>query len=94
VKPDIYQLIAKSIAELVMYGISIFAVLQGWKLFIQEKSVGKTAINKIKEDYNTLRKELEDYKKDHEEMKDNIEHIESQYEKLIEKILNNFPFNK
>lgn len=93
-KPNLTEQIVDALVKLLMFGISVFAVIQGLQIFFKERSVGKTAMNKLKEEHKIVRQELEAYKKEHAEMREDIEHIESKYEKLIEKILNNFPFNK
>ena len=77
-----------------MFFGTMLTVLAGARIFFKEQSVGKTALNKLKAEHAKVREELEAFKKEHAELREDVEHVEDKYEKLIEKILNNFPFNK
>ena len=93
-KPNLSEQIVDAIVKILMFGISALAVIQGVQIYFKERSVGKTAINQLKEEHAKVREELEAFKKEHAELREDVEHVEDKYEKLIEKILNNFPFNK
>lgn len=77
-----------------MWAITAFALVQAVLAFAKERSVGKTALNKLKEQHESIRKEFEELKREHTDLSEDISEIQKQYERLIEKILNNFPFNK
>lgn len=93
-KQTLSELIVSSVTTLLMLAISAFAFVSGVRSFFKERSVGESAMNKLKEEHAKVREELEAFKKEHAELREDVEHVESKYEKLIEKILNNFPFNK
>lgn len=86
--------IIEGVVKLGMWAISAFALIQAIQVFYKERSVGKTAIGKLKDEHATIKKEFEELKREHEELSEDIESIQSKYEKLIEKILNNFPFKQ
>lgn len=86
--------IINGIVQLGTMGISAFAFVQAVQAFFKERSLGKTALVKLKEEHAAIRKEVEELKKEHSELSDEILGVQSKYEKLIEKMLNNFPFKQ
>lgn len=86
--------IINGVVQLGMWGISAFAVIQGLQIFFKERSIGKTALLKLKEEHEVTKKEVEQIKKDHGELSEEIQSVQSKYEKLIEKMLANFPFKQ
>lgn len=91
------QQIDKIIDGLVQLGtmaISAFAFVQGVKEFFKERSVGRAALIKLGEEHAAIKREVEELKKDHSELSEEILSVQSKYEKLIEKMLNNFPFKQ
>jgi predicted nucleic acid-binding Zn-ribbon protein len=80
--------------KLLMWAISAFAIIQAVQVFYKERSVGKTALGKLKDEHASIKKEFEELKRDHTELSEDIASIQTKYEKLIEKILNNFPFKQ
>ena len=92
--PQQIDKIIEGLVKLGMWAISAFALIQAVQVYYKERSVGKTALGKLKDEHTSIKKEFEDLKKEHEELSEDIESIQSKYEKLIEKILNNFPFKQ
>ncbi len=91
-KPELIEKIINGVVQLGMWGISAFAVIQGVQAFFKERSLGTTALRKLNDEHVTIKKEFDELKRDHQELSDDIESIQEKYERLIEKILNNFPF--
>lgn len=93
---DIFRMI------LLYYG-SLAAVIIAVGTISKERSVGKTALNKQKEEHAKLKTQLMDehakvkseidaMKREHSDLRGDVERVEGKYENLIQKILNNFPF--
>ena len=93
-KTEIAEKIIQAAVQLGMWVISAFALIQGVQLYFKERSLGRSALDKLNAEHAVIKKEFEDLKKDHQELSEDIASIQSKYERLIEKILNNFPFNK
>jgi hypothetical protein len=93
-KPEQIDKIINGVVQLGMWGISAFALVQGVQVFFKERSIGKTALHKLKEEHAIVKKEIEELRKDHSELSEEILSVQSKYEKLIEKMLNNFPFKQ
>ena len=93
-KSDLIEKIINGAVQLGMWSISAFAVIQGVTVFFKERSIGKTALGKLKEEHENIRKEFDELRKEHTDLSEDIASIQAKYERLIEKILNNFPFNK
>lgn len=92
--PQQIDKIIDGIVQLGTMAISAFAFVQGLREFFKERSIGKTALLKLREEHATIKKEVEELKRDHVEMSEEILNVQSKYEKLIEKMLNNFPFKQ
>ena len=93
-KPETIDKIIQGVVQLGTLGISAFAFVQAVREFFKERSIGKTALMKLKEEHAAIKKEVEDLKKDHSDLSEEILSVQSKYEKLIEKMLNNFPFKQ
>lgn len=93
-KAELAEKIILAVVQLGMWGISAFAFIQAVQVFFKERSIGKTALNKLKDEHASIKKEFEDLKKEHTELSEDIASIQGKYERLIEKILNNFPFKQ
>lgn len=93
-KPDYIEKIIDAVTKLLLWAISAFALVQAAMQFAKERSVGKTAIDKLKEEHSSIKKEFEELKKEHTDLSEDIASIQAKYERLIENILKNFPFNK
>lgn len=93
-KVELAQQIIDGVIKLGMLAISAFAFVSAVQSFFKERSIGKTALHKVKEEHEAIKREVEQLKKDNVEKAEDIAHIESKYEKLIASILNNFPFKQ
>jgi hypothetical protein len=93
-KPEHIEKIINGAVQLGMWGISAFALVQGIQIFFKERSIGKSALLKLKDEHATIKKEVEELRRDHSELSEEILSVQSKYEKLIEKMLNNFPFKQ
>lgn len=80
--------------QLLMWAITVFGLIQVWQVYWKERSLGKSAVVKMKEEHAAIKKEVEELRKDHSELSEEILSVQSKYERLIEKMLNNFPFKK
>jgi hypothetical protein len=93
-KPEHVDKIINISGQVCMWAITVFGLIQAFQIFFKERSVGKTALMKLKEEHEAVKKEVEDLRKDHTELSEEILSVQSKYEKLIEKMLNNFPFKQ
>lgn len=98
-KTDIWAQIIDAVKMLLLFAISMFGLVKAAESYNKERSLGKSAIDKMKTDNEQVRKELNDIKsefdryiKNHSEIKEDLDIIKRKYDRLIEKILNNFPF--
>jgi hypothetical protein len=94
VKSDLIEKLINGAVQLGMWAISAFAVIQAAQVFFKERSLGKTALGKLKDEHDSIRKEFDELKKEHTDLSEDIASIQDKYERLMEKILSNFPFNK
>jgi uncharacterized protein YlxW (UPF0749 family) len=86
--------IINGIVQLGTLGISAFAFVQAVREFFKERSIGRSALLKLKEEHASIKKEVEDLKREHGNLSEEIMSIQGKYEKLIEKMLANFPFKQ
>jgi seryl-tRNA synthetase len=77
-----------------MWGITIFGLIQVWQGYWKERSLGKSVVIKMKEEHAAIKKEVEELRKEHSELSDIIDGAIARYEKLIEKMISNFPFKQ
>ena len=91
-KADIIEKIIQAILQLGTLGISAFAFVSAVHAFVKERSVGKTALNKLKEEHEIIKRDVDILKRENAEKAEDISAVQKQYERLIEKILSNFPF--
>jgi chromosome segregation ATPase len=93
-KPETIDKIIQGVVQLGTLGISAFAFVQAVREFFKERSIGKTALQRLKEEHASIKKEIEELRKDHSELSEEILGVQSKYEKLIERMLANFPFKQ
>lgn len=93
-RPEHIKLIIDGAVQILMWGLTIFGLVQAAQVFFKERSIGKTALLKLKDEHEKIKQEVEELKKDHGELSEEILSVQSKYEKLIEKMLNNFPFKQ
>lgn len=93
-KPEQVKLIIDGSVQVLMWAITMFGLITAWQSYWKERSLGRSAVIKLKEEHDAIKKEVENLRRDHSELSEEILHVQSQYEKLIEKMLNNFPFKQ
>jgi hypothetical protein len=91
-KAEHIKLIIDGAVQVFMWGLTVFGLVEASRIFFKERSVGKAALIKLGEEHAAIKREVEELKKEHGELSDEIVGIQSKYEKLIEKMLQNFPF--
>ena len=81
-------------SQVLMWAITVFGLIQVWQGYWKERSLGKSAVIKMKEEHAAIKKEVEELRKDHSDLSEEILNVQAKYERLIEKMLNNFPFKQ
>lgn len=93
-KPEHIERIIDGIKMLGAMGISAFAFVKGVREIFAERSVGRSALIKLGEEHAAIKREVEELKKEHSDLSEELHGIQYKYEKLIERMLNNFPFKQ
>jgi hypothetical protein len=93
-KAEQIKLIIDGSVQVIMWALTVFGLVQAWQAYWKERSLGKSAVIKMKEEHEVIKKEVEELRKDHSELSEEILNVQSKYERLIEKMLNNFPFKQ
>jgi uncharacterized coiled-coil DUF342 family protein len=80
--------------QLALAALSAWAFVKAIQEISKERSIGKSALEKLNNDFASIKNECEELKREHKGLSEDIDEIQEKYEKFFEKILNNFPFKQ
>lgn len=93
-KPELIKSIIDGVVQLGSWLVLALGIGKVMEVFFKEKSIGKSALEKLNNEHAAIKKEFEDLKKEHTELSEDIASIQMKYERLFETIISKFPFKQ
>jgi cell division protein FtsB len=86
-KEEVQRLVISTIQMVILFGVSVFGILAGWRVYLKERSIGAQKVIELTESIKKVERDIENLKRENGDQSDLIERLDRDYKDIIRQIM-------